>query len=1595
MIVGCFFSKGGKMNRICKFVVLIFLFTTLFTFINAQAPQKEWTIIYYMVSQNDPDVAEQKIVELEKIGSTSDVNFVVQYDAGEGNPAYRGKIERDVIGQENDVVDSTLLDPNAGTTEEGDNLDFTDQTVFENFIDWAIASYPAEHYMLVIKGHHDWAVGRETTKGVGGEGDWTGDPFIYAPAEFASKTIEGGIYNVVEGNATIPNGFEIVMFDAPKTNSIELAYAMYGTDLTDEAQQTDYFIGSNTMLPEMPYDKLFDAVNEYYDTDAATISENIVNNFSNITPADGEEYYNLISFDLSKMGAITTAIDSMANQFDANMTPNDLYKNEFKVLGDLEPEFYTNSINRTEIANDGAAMLLPWSTIYDYDDDHSGAVPGEQYYELASCDIDGDGVGYDVYFTGNILGDSMYVALGLSGNAHEAFYDANHNGVFDGGNEFWIVAHDYEYGAPFGYFIELYPDKNHDNLADLKYMSDHEYITGYPNYIGADLSGAADQLVSEFTRSENQSAMIPVREAARDIVLNSAHIGSLPDVLPEGLEIIGDPESMMDQTPTYTDANFSFLEDHLWDEFFDNVLLNDVTDPATPAAPVLGSITEDAEGKHFDVTIDNPLHVDPGDGSIVTGVKEYKLIEQAVYDFNFIDGAEEGNNFTDTTIPRELSGITVSSDDQRSGSNSYYAQVGPDDGYIYYVGDKISVDLTAYSDVSATITLYVKGSIYGDADYSWIEFIADDGTTQKSLWHSLNQWGVFGDSSAPVLTEGDGWQKIDLDVSDFVGESFDLIVNSNLLYVSSWPAYDYYYLDDISVTLNVNNDFTFDASGAIQGTLPNGYEQNNPYELTITKETDDNRQYNFYSKAVDKNYNESKSSTVVKPVGVTAPGLFKVANTTFASGELSMTLSWIDNALNNDGYLIQYWDEVTEAWVDSTEIADGDAQSTTISDIGGDPIYDATGYQFRIIAYVGSDYATATAESTPVDTTYTTEEIFKASELAVVAPADYDTLPGIRLTWMENWAETFDTYQVQWQNPEGDWVEIGTVAEGTDNPSVDVFQIGGNDLEVNTVYNFKLNLLDGETVVTTREVSFEKEGEVAAPGLPEDVTITQNDIFTATITWNNSYTRDSVTNEITGIDGGKVEKYYIFEKEDIDDGNYMVSKAIGTVDAHYAKDASGNYYIETSPEYEFVMDVTFDKTYELIVIAANNISYAGAEAKYSDFEDSTLYHNYTQSSFAPGVDQSVTMPSELFGYGNLILLLDTDIIDGEGNYQTDINDTVYMPYYSIDDGDPVVMDEVLSNRMFTLANKISLPEADGTHTIDFHYGDIDLTTASITYSVGTVGNETLTLNNLNLRAEKENKVIVSESVTDSQKTYTVMLKNNTPVEVTFPTTGKEKEVIVRKEGDGYKFVGTGNKAVIEESGVYTIAEDTEAPVLNSTELKQIGALRMAATLDIKDNLSGVNSAYVEVDGKRTYAEAINGKLAIDMSNVNTDDSKIKLVYSDKVGNENVEYVSASALGVVPQVNKTKLAQNYPNPFNPETDIDFAIPAPGKVKLVIYNSRGRVVETLVNEYINDSGIVTKHWDGKDKHGKEVASGVYYYTLIYNGKKIETKKMILLK
>ncbi|MDP2172832.1 MAG: FlgD immunoglobulin-like domain containing protein [Candidatus Cloacimonadaceae bacterium] len=88
-----------------------------------------------------------------------------------------------------------------------------------------------------------------------------------------------------------------------------------------------------------------------------------------------------------------------------------------------------------------------------------------------------------------------------------------------------------------------------------------------------------------------------------------------------------------------------------------------------------------------------------------------------------------------------------------------------------------------------------------------------------------------------------------------------------------------------------------------------------------------------------------------------------------------------------------------------------------------------------------------------------------------------------------------------------------------------------------------------------------------------------------------------------------------------------------------------------------------------------------------------------------------------------------------------------------------------------------------------------------------------------------------------------------------------------------------------------------------------------------------------------------------------------------------------------------LLQNYPNPFNPETTISFDMPASGNANLSIYNVKGQLVRTLVNE-TRPFGRNSVVWNGKDKSGNAVSSGIYFYRLSANGRS-ERKKMMLMK
>ena len=70
---------------------------------------------------------------------------------------------------------------------------------------------------------------------------------------------------------------------------------------------------------------------------------------------------------------------------------------------------------------------------------------------------------------------------------------------------------------------------------------------------------------------------------------------------------------------------------------------------------------------------------------------------------------------------------------------------------------------------------------------------------------------------------------------------------------------------------------------------------------------------------------------------------------------------------------------------------------------------------------------------------------------------------------------------------------------------------------------------------------------------------------------------------------------------------------------------------------------------------------------------------------------------------------------------------------------------------------------------------------------------------------------------------------------------------------------------------------------------------------------------------------------------------------------------------------------YPNPFNSRCNIKITTAGSEKAILTIHDLSGRKVRTLLNSPLT-SGVHTIFWDGKDVHGKGVASGVYIINLI---------------
>ena len=153
---------------------------------------------------------------------------------------------------------------------------------------------------------------------------------------------------------------------------------------------------------------------------------------------------------------------------------------------------------------------------------------------------------------------------------------------------------------------------------------------------------------------------------------------------------------------------------------------------------------------------------------------------------------------------------------------------------------------------------------------------------------------------------------------------------------------------------------------------------------------------------------------------------------------------------------------------------------------------------------------------------------------------------------------------------------------------------------------------------------------------------------------------------------------------------------------------------------------------------------------------------------------------------------------------------------------------------------------------------------------------------------------------------------------------------------------------------------------------------------------GSTSAYISTNGGDNFFTSSTlpgpnyGVLYYDRSNLLAQEAggvyKMSVTYSVITSN-------SSIASEIPR--SFRLSQNYPNPFNPSTTIEYDISKASNIQIKVFDILGNEVKTLVNSYFAPGAYRTSY----DAAG--LSSGIYFYTMLSDGRKIDSRKMVLIK
>lgn len=120
------------------------LLSLAFATVNAAAPPKTWTFLIFLNGDNNLDsYGTDNIKSMEQVGSNDQVNIVVQWASASAGKAVRLLIQKS--NDSNNVTSPVIQDLGA--------VDMGDYRNLEDFIQWGVQNYPAEHYFVDVWNH--------------------------------------------------------------------------------------------------------------------------------------------------------------------------------------------------------------------------------------------------------------------------------------------------------------------------------------------------------------------------------------------------------------------------------------------------------------------------------------------------------------------------------------------------------------------------------------------------------------------------------------------------------------------------------------------------------------------------------------------------------------------------------------------------------------------------------------------------------------------------------------------------------------------------------------------------------------------------------------------------------------------------------------------------------------------------------------------------------------------------------------------------------------------------------------------------------------------------------------------------------------------------------------------------------------------------------------------------------------------------------------------------------------------------------------------------------------------------------------------------